>query len=486
MPQSVATPVSELVIDLKNFRTIEQPDEVQAVQAMISTDADQFWALMDSMLQDGYLPTENIIVLKSSVGGSNLLVKEGNRRVAALKLIFGFLPTAQFGVPEDLAKKIANVSPQWKTENTQVPCAIYPAKDAAIVDRIVSLTHGKQEQAGRVAWNSVARARHNRDHNKSLEHGLDLLEKYLVNGENLSRQQAKRWAGYYKLTVLDEALGKIAPRFCVKSGPELAKQYPAIANKPVLDDVLRDIGIEIITFATLRSPTDFLASYFPQPAPAGPQANPQGGASPSPDTGNTGGNPTPTPGGASPTPTYTNPAGGQPGGAPAPAPAPPEKKVIAVPIGDPRIVKRTLTKFSPLGPNRQKVVTLRDEAKRLKLKDNPIAFCFLLRSMFEISAKAYCVDYKASGGPSLKKSNGEDKTLAVALKEITSHLTKNNQDPAMVKVLHGAMTELARSDGLLSVTSMNQLVHNPTFSVTATDIATLFGNVFPLLEAMNS
>lgn len=56
----------------------------------------------------------------------------------------------------------------------------------------------------------------------------------------------------------------------------------------------------------------------------------------------------------------------------------------------------------------------------------------------------------------------------------------------MVKVLHGAITELAKAEGLLSVTSMNQLVHNPKFSVLSGDVAGLFGNVFPLLEAMNN
>jgi hypothetical protein len=55
----------------------------------------------------------------------------------------------------------------------------------------------------------------------------------------------------------------------------------------------------------------------------------------------------------------------------------------------------------------------------------------------------------------------------------------------MEKVLHGAMAELGRSDGLLSVKSMNQLVHNPAFSVIPKDICTLFGNIYPLLEAMN-
>ena len=50
---------------------------------------------------------------------------------------------------------------------------------------------------------------------------------------------------------------------------------------------------------------------------------------------------------------------------------------------------------------------------------------------------------------------------------------------------HGAITELARPEGILSVTSLNQLVHNPSFSITEGDICTLFGNIYPLLEAIN-
>jgi hypothetical protein len=72
------------------------------------------------------------------------------------------------------------------------------------------------------------------------------------------------------------------------------------------------------------------------------------------------------------------------------------------------------------------------------------------------------------------------------LRDITKHLTNNNADKEKVKLLHGAMTELGRSEGLLSVTSLNQLIHNPRFSVAPFDIAVLFGNVFPLLEAMSS
>ena len=55
MPETKAVRVSTLTLDLRNFRTIPQSNEKSALEAMISTSPDRFWALTDSLLQDGYL-----------------------------------------------------------------------------------------------------------------------------------------------------------------------------------------------------------------------------------------------------------------------------------------------------------------------------------------------------------------------------------------------------------------------------------------------
>jgi hypothetical protein len=106
--------------------------------------------------------------------------------------------------------------------------------------------------------------------------------------------------------------------------------------------------------------------------------------------------------------------------------------------------------------------------------------------MFEISAKAFCKDNAKSGGPSMSKTGGEDRHLVDVLRDIAKYLTKNNKDKVMVRALHGAMTDLGNPTGLLSVTSMNQLIHHPKFVVDGRSVSTVFANIFPLLEAMNS
>jgi len=65
-------------------------------------------------------------------------------------------------------------------------------------------------------------------------------------------------------------------------------------------------------------------------------------------------------------------------------------------------------------------------------------------------------------------------------------MSNNGKDSSVKRALHGALVELAKPEGILSVTSMNQLVHNPKFAHQPSDIATMFGMVFPLLEAMNA
>lgn len=454
MPITKATSIADLKLNLKNYRTVPQEDDIHAIHAMIAISPDRFWALMESLLDDGYLPTENILVLEDT-DQKTLEVKEGNRRVAALKMIHKQISVTDIQIPDNIQQKIDAITAEWLSNNDSVPCAIYQQSEAATVDRIVTLTHGKGEKAGRDNWTAVARARHNRDENNATEPALDLLEKYLSVGKNITFQQKERWAGLYPITVLDEAIKKLASSFGYGSAPELAKNYPTVSHRSQLENILFEIGLGTITFTIIRDKDeDFAVKYGPQPKSSENTDNPT-----QQNSGNTG-------------PETSNQETSQDNS---------KKKKAATALTDPKTVTHALKSMVIQGTNREKVVTLKKELLSLTLAKNPVAFCFLLRSMFEISAKAYCIDH----GLSSTKPDGNDKRLAELLKEITAHITNNNKDKPKTKLLHGAITELGKPEGILSVTSMNQLVHNPSFSVLPSDIAILFMNVFPLLQEIN-
>ena len=476
MSKNTLLEISKLNLDLKNYRTTPQKTEIDAIKAMISIKPDKFFSLLDSILNDGYLQTENIIVLE--INKENI-VKEGNRRIACLKLIHQIYELSDIDIPEDKIKQIKALTKEWLTDNLKVSCVIYDQTESAKAEKIVSLTHAKGESAGRDKWTSVATARHNRDENKKPEIALDLLEKYLVQGKNLTAQQKERWAGDYNLTVLVEAISKVHTRFGFTNSADLVSSYPILPQKTELEDLMRDIGLGLLGFPNIRNANeDFALAYginpivIPVATPVVPipnaSQNPVGNNSVSNSTNPA--NPT-----QNPQPIVNVPSAVTPTATPVPL----QPKAIA--SNDPKHVAKLLKNFNPRGANRSKVVVLKNELQKLKIADNPIAFCFILRSMFEISAKAYFTDHSLSS----TKPNGKDKTLVEILTEVKNHLTANNSNTAKVKILHGAMLNITTPDKILSVTSMNHLVHNPNFSIIPSDICTLFGNIFPLLEEMN-
>lgn len=522
--------VASLNLDLTNFRTVTQTDEDSAIRAIIAIKPDYFWPLLESLLDDGYMPNENIIVLTQDGPPSKLIVKEGNRRIAALKLALGQKNLANFSVPPPLMVKIGALSNTWKRENSKVPCAVYPSADGDKVERIVSLIHGKNEKAGRNQWQPVAKARHNRDIKRKSEPGLDLLEEYIRHGRNINDMQRERWAGDFPITVLDEAIKKLAPRIGATNSRDMVSRYPSGVPlyRDGLEDIINRIGTKTIGFDELRSTTVDFAAPFGIPvlgaataagttaggaAAGGIAAGTAGGAAAGGTTAgtiggttagggaggaSTGGTTAGTTGGASTGGTTAGTAGGASaggttsGGAAAGGttaggtpPTPP-----AFSTRDPRAVRQTLAGFAPRGANRQKLVALKDEAMRLDLKKTPLAFCFLVRSMLEISSKAYSQDHPSEASLRPLKADGREKSLLEMLKATHDHLVadptaRGGKNIALVRKYHGAMAELSNSSDVLSITSMNSLVHHTSFTISTDNACIAFGNIYPLLEAMN-
>ena len=269
--------------------------------------------------------------------------------------------------------------------------------------------------------------------------------------------QKESWSGDYKLTVLNEAIQKIYTRFGLNSTNELVSAYPnKIKYRLKLEQILSDIGLENLGFPKLRNKDEdcFSQLYDLKPSTKDDSNSKSQDKSKEKSGENSG----------------TRKSSGN------------SNKKSAHSNTDPKSVMKFLRGFKPKGDNREKLVALINEAKILKLDKHPYAFCFILRVMFELSAKAYCKDNEKNGCKEYK----DNKSLEENLKKIASHLNNQSQDKEMVKKLHGAMTELSKKTGLLSVTSMNQLVHNPRFSVDQVHICTVFHNVFPLLEEMNN
>lgn len=459
--------VKSIFQNLHNLRTVAQKDDISAMRALIAVNPEYFYGLMDSIIESGYVPIESLVIIQR--GPKKFIVHEGNRRLAIMKILLGLIDADEFELPQALLDRIAALTSKWKKDNAKVPCLVFKPTDMVEVDRIVGIVHGKGEKAGRLRWSSVARAREARDVHGRAQPGLDLLESYLKSGKNLNGQQKEKWSGEYNLSVLDEAIVKLAPRLSFATPADMVAKYPGTSYRRSIEDLLHAIGTATVGFPAIRNANDdvFVRYGFPPVVVA-------------PGSGGSG------KGGAG-----TGAGAGAGAGSGTGAGAGAGKRGVGQTYAsnDPKSVIALLKDLKPVGAGRQKVVELKKEALKLKIEQTPLAFCFVLRSMFEISAKAYCDDHKIKTYKEKKTTSGKtEKTtlnLAALLTVVADHLMATHAASDIKKQLHGAKVELGKSEGLLSVTSMNQLVHNPSFSVTPGDISRTINNIFPLLSHMN-
>ncbi len=473
--------VKDLVLDLNNYRTVPQSSESDMINAMIAVKPDRFYAVLESLLSDGYLPTENIVALQT---GDKNVVKEGNRRVGALKILHGLCPlgTLSIAIPFDIKEKINNVSDTWKKDNSVIPCVVYPEAERNAVDKIVSLTHGKGEKAQRDDWTSVARARHNREENNRSELGLDLLEKYLVQGLNLNGNQKLLWAGDYPLTVLDETLTKLPNRLNLTSKEELVNLYPNIPQRNDVEKLLLEIGGGNFGFQQLRSKEspDSLERCYKLAIPITPPTT----SDPSSVTHSSGDSASSGKGTSSDESSSSSGASSSASGTSSSiSSSTPSVRSSSKTqqINTQAHARKLLRKLTPKGLEGAKVLMLKNEMLSLDIKKNPLAFCFLLRACFEVSAKKYCSENQIRQ----KNNNGMDLTLLELLKAAYDRIINNDSKHPKVKILYSAMSELVKPHGVLSALSMNQLIHNPHFVISENDACIAFHNLYPLLEELN-
>jgi hypothetical protein len=469
MPERTAKKAADLSLDLENFRMIPQANEVASLKGMIDVGPKEFWGLMESILSEGYTGEGNLIVLRDDDDPEKLVVKEGNRRLAVIKVARGLIALHEDAeVPSAVRRALARIPAEERADRKDIPVLIYPSEQADVVDRIVSRKHGKGGHAGRADWNSVPRARHNRTQGQK-EYGLDLLEKYIDRGKNLTDQEKASWQGHYPLTVLNEALPRIVA-FLGESVnvKDLVATYPRSSYRIALESIMAAIGRHALTVPGMRNPPDesvWSPVFYGFVAPGGP-GQPTG-SEPGQEASSSAA-------GASSEPESTG-ASGSSGGSHDSA-----KPDAFETYAD---LQNWFKNLRVVGDHREKVAILAKEAARINVDKAPHAVAFVVRSMFELSAKAYCKEHHGQKGvPSYGEKEGK---LDTALLAIIAHI-RNLEDNQ--SLLYGAERELIHDDQhphFLSMKSMHQLIHNPHFIIDGGRFRQSFKNLKYLMEALN-
>lgn len=141
-------PIENLLFDPENPRlpsSVEGGDEEQIIEWMLR-DATLI-ELMGSIGMQGYFPGEPVLVVKHATG-EKFVVVEGNRRLAAAKLLMN----------PDLApvrkNKVASVSQESEQKPSELPVLVYDSRDE-IIDYL-----GYRHITGIKEWDPLAKAKY--------------------------------------------------------------------------------------------------------------------------------------------------------------------------------------------------------------------------------------------------------------------------------------------------------------------------------------
>lgn len=424
-------PVEELLLDLKNPRYVASGQR-QAMQGIIENQGSKLFGLAKHIAANGLSPIDPFLVLPK---GDKYVVLEGNRRLAAVRLL---------SRPEDAGS-------EWETKYREL------AEGAAIPKKIECSIAGSREEgrvwillrhsgeaggAGIVRWGAAERERFEPTPGSHAAQGLAFaafVRSAFANDKTLLAKLDK--IGATRITTLGRLVSD--PRFknllkLTPSGDSFVSKLDADDLRPAVARVVSDFAATTtvravdtqaergVYIATLEKLLGGPTTPAPPTAPGTPPV--------------TGGPTTPTP--SSPV-------------------RPPARRAREVPL---------LNAFDPQ-PFGKKTIDIVAELRTLNIDKFPNAAALMLRAVLELSVnRIYEKEIGEVGNTQFRKR------VAACLRKIDA----SGKDPAFVGVRKG----LNDVDSLQAVSTLHAFVHSSHYHPTAGAVRSIAANWEPFLIAL--
>lgn len=153
-------PIDRLLLDLKNPRHDILKNQDEAIREMLDDQVDKLINLARDIVAEGINPSDLTIVIPDEFGSDKYIVVEGNRRVAAIKILLE--PSlALLGQESSLKKQFDELGKQFSSRFNKLQCVIFQKREDAT--HWIQLKHtGENKGVGIVKWEGEAVARFNK------------------------------------------------------------------------------------------------------------------------------------------------------------------------------------------------------------------------------------------------------------------------------------------------------------------------------------
>jgi hypothetical protein len=192
--------VEQLLLDSENPRIGNAESQRDAMQKLIDDGDRKLFALAESVVSDGISPLERLLVMREGKNARRYITLDGNRRVAALKILSNPQVLGDLQIRPSLLKRFEELAGKFSlTEVEPIPCYEVADRDEAAT-WIYRRHTGEDQGRGVVAWSGLARARY-----RGRDIALQALE-FVMKYGNLSDEQKTAIEESFPISTLKRLL----------------------------------------------------------------------------------------------------------------------------------------------------------------------------------------------------------------------------------------------------------------------------------------
>lgn len=446
MKKQIMIKVSDLSLDLHNYRIPPQTSEVDVIRALIldqergGGSSNKLFNLISDITELGMAPHEALIVTKNDqpTSGSYVVV-EGNRRLAAVKLLNDSRLTKELGIDKQVAKYRDSY-----TKIYQVRCVVLTRDEARIW---IQRKHGSAlDGRGTEGWNAVQKRRAD---------GGDKTVALLDYVYQHTESQATRdivMSPNYPITNLERALSGLtkAAGFKYQQEEWVHKGEPTV-GPAIVTEFVNDVGEGHITVDDVYNADDIkdvVGKYLRRHGlDTGEESEKKGGSA------------TESTGTRSKKKTST------------------QKKTRTRSKGASRNRTRLIPRDFTVNISQKKANTICHELKsELHLKHHPAAISVLFRVFLELSLDEFLRK------KSIKVKAKDTQILAAKLRAAEEFIEKNGIMTAVE--LKPVRQAISNRDALGSTETLNAYVHSAHLHPEGTTLATTWDNYEPFIRSL--
>jgi len=193
--------IDDVLLDAENPRFIHSDSQRDILQKILDDQKEKLYALAESIVDEGMNPMDRLLVARDENAPEKFVALEGNRRLAALKILAN--PSVLIGlvIKESLQKRFEKLSQRFdRTEVEPIPGFEVPDRETGA--SWIHLRHtGENDGRGVVAWSGIAASRF-RGSDPALQ-ALDLVK----SKGNLSQEERDLLENEnFPITTLDRLL----------------------------------------------------------------------------------------------------------------------------------------------------------------------------------------------------------------------------------------------------------------------------------------